>query len=344
MQPTHLLELADLLSSDVTYDLICRKPMRNNLILVGLIIIGLGLWFFSLKGRDQSSVALEDIEFAVKDTASVYTIHLSQYQKGEVSQSLALFRTKEGTWSLNDQYTAFQPRIDQLLKVMHLLRVKELLAPKGQATAERLLADAHLKVEAFDRDGKSIRVYFIGTPAKNGQGNLMKLEDADMPVIVEMPGLQGFVSNFFSLEPLFWRENLLFDGRLDALESVSVQYRDGRSSFALKRNLNGIDWDFVNDSRKPDPVALARYLEQFQGKVYAESFAFENYPSLFEELSVRPSEIALTVTNRDGTERQLYLYKRDDNPNNYFGWLEGANELLTIQTYVIDKYLVSLED
>lgn len=318
--------------------------MRKNLILLAIILLGLGAYFLFISGREQSSVDLDNIQFAIEDTSAVYTIHLSQYNKGEVSRSLALLRTQDGSWSLNDQYTAFQPRINQLLRVMHLIRVKELLAPKGQATGENLLADANLHVEAFDRSGNSIRSYYIGSPAKNGQGNLMKLEDAEMPVIVEMPGLQGFVTNYFSLEPLFWRENLLFDGSIDALQAISIQYNDGRTSFAIARNINGIDWDFALDSRQPDPVALKQYLDNFKGKVYAESFAFENYPGLYEQLSGRNPDVSILVQNRNGDERQFHLYKRSDNPNNYFGWIEGQNELLTIQTFVIDKYLKTLED
>ncbi|MEL7534688.1 MAG: hypothetical protein AAFN10_25495 [Bacteroidota bacterium] len=318
--------------------------MRNNLILLALIFVGLGVWFFFLSGRDQSSVDLENIQFAIEDTSAVYTVHLSLYSKGELNKSLALLRTQEGSWSLNDQFTVFQPRMNQLLRVMHLLRVKELLAPKGQASGEELLASANLHVEAFDRDGKSMKSYYIGSPAKNGQGNLMKLEGAEMPVVVEMPGLQGFVTNYYSLEPLFWRENLLFDGRLDSLQAISVDYNDGRTDFSLSRNINGIDWDFPLDSRKPDPNALQSYLNNFQGKVYAESFAFENYPGLYAELSKRSPDLSVLVQNRNGKETQIVLYKRSDNPNNYFGWIEGQNELLTIQTFVIDKYLKTLED
>ncbi len=318
--------------------------MRSNLILLALIIVGIGVWIFFLAGRDQSSVDPDNIEFAVADTAGIYTIHLSLYSKGELNKSLALLRTQEGSWSLNDQYTVFQPRMNQLLKVMHLIRVKEILAPKGQATGEELLASANLHVEAFDRNGKTIKSYYIGSPAKNGQGNLMKLEGADMPVVVEMPGLQGFVTNYYSLEPLFWRENLLFDGRIDSLQSIAVDYNDGRTDFSLSRNINGIDWDFPLDSREPDPDALNKYLEGFQGKVYAESFAFENYPGLYNELSQRSPDINVLVQNRNGKETKIVLYKRSDNPNNYFGWIDGQNELLTIQTFVIDKYLKTLED
>ncbi|MFK7922176.1 MAG: hypothetical protein AB8H47_09475 [Bacteroidia bacterium] len=318
--------------------------MRKNLILLAIILLGLGAYFLFISGREQSSVDLENIQFAIEDTSAVYTIHLSQYNKGEITQSLALLRTQDGSWSLNDQYSVFQPRINQLLRVMHLIRVKELLAPKGQVTGESLLADANLHVEAFNRSGNSIRSYYIGSPAKNGHGNLMKLEDAEMPVIVEMPGLQGFVTNYFSLEPLFWRENLLFDGSIDALQSISIQYNDGRTSFGLTRNINGIDWDFALDNRKPEPAALKQYLDNFQGKVYAESFAFENYPGLFEELSTRNPDVSVLVQTNIGEPRQVNLYKRSDNPNNYFGWIEGQNELLTIQTYVIDKYLKTLED
>jgi hypothetical protein len=313
--------------------------MRKNLILLAILLVALGVYFLFLHNRDSSSVAPDEISFAIEDTSAVYSILLTQYERGSVTQSLGLYRQGDGTWSLNNEFPAFQPRINQLLRVMHLIHVKELLAEKGQESARQIIEITHTKVEAYDRDGDLIKSYYMSVEGKGGLGTLMQLEDASMPVMVEMPGLQGFVNAYYSLDPLFWRENLLFNADLKLIRSIEIQYpQTPEQSLTLLSQVSGLAWEVAG--LEVDSFRLAQYLEAYQGKIYAESFANQNYPDMYEELSEKSPDIRFVVNYRDDTQRSFVLFDRADNPNNYFGWVEGGNELLTIQNYVIDKFLL----
>lgn len=316
--------------------------MRTNLILLSLLLVAAGIFFLTQYERGGSSVDPEDIAFAIGDTSTVHTILLTEYKRGEVSQSLGLYRLPTGDWSLNNQYPAFQPRVNQLLRVMHLIHTQELLAEKGQETALQLIELTHIQVEAFDQTGKKIKAYDLSVEGKGSRGSLMMLEGASMPVMVELPGHQGFVNGFYSLDPLFWRENLLFNANLSRIRSLEIQYpRSAEPAVLLQGNLNGLDWTLVG--QEADSFRLAQYLQLYQGKIYAESFAGTAYPDMYSELQSQQPDIRFEIQYRDDTRRAFVLYSRTDNPNNYFAWVEGMNELLTVQRFVIDKFLLRPE-
>ena len=46
------------------------------------------------------------------------------------------------------------------------------------------------------------------------------------------------------------------------------------------------------------------------------------------------------LTFNEGQKRELLLYVRPDNANNYFGWIEGEDELITVQQFVFGPFLV----
>ncbi|MEO1588697.1 MAG: hypothetical protein AAFS00_15515, partial [Bacteroidota bacterium] len=57
-----------------------------------------------------------------------------------------------------------------------------------------------------------------------------------------------------------------------------------------------------------------------------------------------PADREIHVRYKDGTSRDIYMYVREENPNNFFAWIEGEPELITVQHFVIDKFLKKKSD
>ena len=317
--------------------------MRTTLMLFGLLVLLAGGYLWWLYQEERTSLAVDEISFAIPDTSEVGQIELTQYRLGEVSQSVILNRKKDEGWQVNGEHVAFQPYVNHLLTTMHLLRVKETLTPQGQKAGQEILNRVHTRVKAFDRRGRLLRDYRLGTAAKSGHGSLMQMADAQTPYIVERPGHQGFVNGFYSLDTYFWRENLLFDGQLARLQKIELQYlNEPEKSFVLERSASQAPWHLAEPDGLPsDTAALNAYLKHFTGKIYGESFAEPNFPGQFEALQGREPDRRFAVTNFKGERRELLMFIRPENPNNFFGWVKGEEELLTIQHFVMDKYLIT---
>ncbi|MEM7658220.1 MAG: hypothetical protein AAF399_18985 [Bacteroidota bacterium] len=316
--------------------------MKQTLTLLGaLLLLGVGYGVF-VYDRDGSSLRQEDIAFAIEDTASIERIQLTRLEKGKPVINIDLKREADGSWLINDQYPVIQPKMDQMLKVLHLVHLKEVLVGEGIQSAEKILRTLHTRVEVYDQQG-IVKTYLIGTETKDATGTLVKLADAQAPYIVEMPGLQGYINASFPLEADLYRENLLFPARLSNLQRISVTYpQESDASFTLERS--GDNWLLAGTEQAPNDQALQAYLGLFQGKIYAETFATEDFPGKKEALSEQTPDVFLNLSYLDGQERNVVLFARTENLNNYFGWVEGEPELLTIQRFVIDKFLRSKAD
>ena len=168
---------------------------------------------------------------------------------------------------------------------------------------------------------------------------LMQLEDSDFPFIVELPGMQGFVNTHYSLDKKLWRENLIFKATPDQIKTLSITYKDPTKSFQLIREDANSDWRLFASESRVDAGQLESYFENFQGKVYAETFAAESFPGQYEALKDKMPDITFSIGYLDGTSRTLRLFERPENANNFFGWIEGENDLLTVQHFVFDKFL-----
>lgn len=312
--------------------------MRNTLILALLLAALLGIYFGFIYNPSGASFAPGDAAFAVEDTADVYGLVLTQYREGEAGQQVRLERQPDGDWRYNGSYPAMRPRVSNLLQVMSRLEVREVINEAAQANANRFFATIHTRVDAYDQDGDLLLSYDVGSETPNAKGTLMRMRDSETPYVVELPGLQGYVKAAYSLDPHFWRANRLFDANLGRLLRFSVLYREPERSFTLER-VNDSTFALAGPGKAADPKRLSQYLSRFEGQVYGETFAEERFPGRRQKLAALDPDIRIVANYRDGSERSLVLYDRDDNPNSLFGWLESENELLTIQHFVIDPFL-----
>ena len=313
--------------------------MKKTYILLGVLLVMAGLYFFLVHDRGQTSMNPSDIAFAIEDTGAVNRIVLTQYREGEVISHMQLDRQPNNQWYLNGEYPVYSHRINYLLETMHLIHVKEKLIDEGINSALGILDTYHTHMEAFGEEGL-IKSYKIGTDAQGSRGTLMQLTDSELPFIVELPGMQGFVNSRYTLDPKVWRENLLFSANLEKIKSISIAYPDPSRSFQLIReNVEG-PWRLFASEDNLDEGQLQAYLENFTGQINGETFAAQDFPGKFEELKSKTPDVIFSVSYFDLDPRTIYLFEREDNRNNFFGWVEGDEELLTIQHFVFDKFLV----
>jgi hypothetical protein len=312
--------------------------MRTTLILAAVLFMALAVYFTFIFNPNGGTLEPGDTAFAVEDSGAVQRIVMTQYVQGQPKREVRLTRLPDGDWQLNGQYPAMMPRVRNLLKVMSRLQVREVLNDAAQANARRFFAAMRTQVDAYGPGGQLLRSYNLGSETPGARGTLMRMQDSETAYVVELPGLQGYVKAAYSLDPSFWRANRLFDADLSRLLRFSLLYREPERSFTLKR-VNDSTFALAGPGPAADAQRLDRYLRQFQGMVYGETFAEAQYPGRREKLEQLDPDLRLIATYRDGSERSLVLFDREDNPNNFFGWVEGENELLTVQHFVIDPFL-----
>jgi hypothetical protein len=312
--------------------------MRNTLILSGILLLMVVAYFLFIHEKDGTSLDVSETAFAMEDTSRVDMLVLEGYTEGNPDEKIVLMKNAAGDWVLNDSLVALEKRVRILLGTLAQLQVREALVGQGRTAGLKLLDRRHVRVRAF-RGKRKVKDIFVGTEMKDQRGTLMKLDGAKWPYIVEIPGFQGYLNTRFSLDIQFWRENLLFDGRLANIRSVASAYPDESQSFEISRSSAASSWLLNAGSGTVDSLRLQEYLDQFTSKVYALAIAEDRYPGQREVLKANPPMAVFTVSYFDRDPTRIVIYPMEENRENFFGWIEGQERLLVIQKFVFSRFL-----
>lgn len=310
---------------------------NKTLALLGVLAALAVLAFFTVGKRDTlRTTSAEETNFALTDTASVSKITLTKMQQGKKVSEVVM--TKEGkNWRLNGEANVSEPQLKLFFKTISAIRVREKVNEKGQTTIQECMKENHVLV-AFFKGNEKLKAYQVGMEGLNHVGSYLRMEGADNGYLVELPGLQGNLNGFFPTETTIWRENLLFDANLGNIQQVEAKFtRKTQLSLLLSREKSTSPW-LVN-GKPADSTKLKPFLAHFKGKIYFETIAHAKYPGKLQQLQTQLPDIIYTVTYFDGKKRVINLYLREETQENFFAFIEGENLLLTVQHFVMDKFL-----
>lgn len=306
--------------------------MKRTLALLALLVILVAAYFLFIYQSAPDNV------FHIEDLTEVGAVELQLVAKGEDKELLRLERSLEDEWQINGKHTAIKSKVEDFLMLLTQIRVSNKIDEKGKESALALLKRNHTKVTVTDREGSEIKSYLVGATNNQQTTNIMMIEGADQPYLVARPGTEGYISIYYSTKADNWREKLLFELQGDNLREVNVVYSDSLQGFKLSRTGSDAPWT-IAEGIYADEERVKSYLAMFDGKVFAESFAGDQFPNMRDSLARRSPEALLYFATLNGESGALKLYARPENPNNFFGYMEGSTELFTIQHYVIDKFL-----
>lgn len=312
--------------------------MKNNkltwLLLALLLFVTAGYFLFV---HDKQNSSYSNADFALTDTSSLTKIVFTDVEKGSEKVAISLEKQADSTWRVNGKYPVLEPQLHYFFKAITQLKVKEKLTEAGNETTQKRMEGYHLLVEFYN--GKErVKAYQLGTESKDHQGSVMRMLGADKAFIVSIPGTPGLLNTRFPSELQFWRENLLFDGRIKDIKAIEViNHKNQAASFSYERANPTAKWRF--NGKEMDSVQGHPYLRNLRTKVYAETFASNDFPNVYTNLQAQSPDFHVNVKYFKGKERSIRLYLRPDNKNNFFGWVEGENDLLTIQHFVFDRFI-----
>ena len=308
---------------------------KTTLGLLTALILLLGayfVFFYKWNGPDN--------EFQVTDAKLVGKIEIEKMEQAISKEKITLEVGAADAWTVNGQYPANESKIKEFLTTLMEIRVLQPVEPKGQATALSLLKRNHIQVRIWDREGKQMKDYIIGATNSTQTANIFKMGFSDKCYLVSKPALEGYVSVYYATALLDWREKLVWNVTGTDLAAIKVTYQPDslQQSYSLRKE--GSEW-LTSEGQKTDANRVGAYLELFQGKVFAESFADAAYPGLIDSLAHRVPEASIRLATNDRKEIELLLFVRPENANDFFAYLSDQKELLTVQHFVIDKFLKS---
>jgi len=327
--------------------------MRKTFMYVVVLgILAFGVYYFIVRKSDG---VYNDSEagFTIKDTANIGRIFISV----QGAESILLERTANG-WTLQKQYVAQKSAIDGFLKMLNrqspLYPVPKSMHNHVVAT----LAGNGIKVELDDRQGKVMRVFYVGGETSDQKGTFMLVEGASRPYVVNLPNYQGTLSAFYTNKVLDWRDRTVFDVKPEDMESVSIKYPEhDLNSFTLKV-ANGKPIVIAHpDIMKMGALNLRRasvFLKFFE-KVSCEGYLI-HFAGMDSILKSVPKHAEIDVHSIKGQSQHVDVYwmplnRRSKNANaptedipdskydadRFFAVMNNFKDTVMIQSSVFDK-------
>lgn len=305
---------------------------KNQTTIILALVLGVLLGFYFWFGRTNTTIDTSQSNFAVKDTAAIRKIILTEYIQDESKQKVTLAR-KGKNWTVNEDYTVLPKQLETLLRTIYLVQVREPVNNAARKTIFKSMKQNHIRCEIVLENGDK-KIYFVGPSSSNGKGTMMLLNGADDPFWVEIAGFEGYLTPRYATKLDAWREKIVFDVTAENLNAVAVKYPGADSSFKLIKQAQG--WQ-LESGEKVDTTKVNLYLKQF-GKIYAQDYANTTAPNALDSLAKINPPILLSLELSSGRVVELKLYPRTI--NNYFGVTPGRKDLMVIQRFIIDKFLV----
>jgi Domain of unknown function (DUF4340) len=299
-------------------------------------------------------VAKDDKDFAVADTASIQKIFIADKNNHKI-----LLTRDKNCWKVNNNYTARKDAIDLLLGCITAIRVNRPVSISENDVVVKDMAASALKVEIYTHDEKPEKVYYVGSPGKDYQGNYFLMEGSQQPYIVEIPGFNGVVDVRYIIEESDWRDRAITNLKPTDLKAVSVEYFDERrkESYGIEqKNLNEY---FLFPNANTDNKKCFELFSQFRklnmvgyvNEKYDSMVAYKNRPpfAIIRFQLTNNSADSITLIHVPLGRRSRMQYDPNGKPmsfdsENYYAWVHHHQDFVVIQDFALRNILKQHKD
>jgi Domain of unknown function (DUF4340) len=192
---------------------------KTLLYLLVLGVLGGAVWYQFFARRSDDMYDTKEAGFNIKDTAKIGRIFIADFE----NQTLTADRTDTG-WVIDHKYPALRSMVRMILNTLYQ---QQALYPVNKSAVDnylKLMSTTATKVEVYDRAGKVMAKFYVGSAVAGGDGTVMLMEGAKMPYIVHIQGFVGYLGNRFSTRIQDWRDRTVFRMPASEIKSVTINY------------------------------------------------------------------------------------------------------------------------
>jgi len=212
--------------------------MKRIIYLVGALA-AITLGYLLLRKNINTTAAAGLRDFAIEKTDAVDRIFLSLTG---TQKFVIMEKDQDGRWTVQGpdkkKLPADAANIDMLLNfVMKKLEVKFPVSDSAVEPISRLLYLKATKAE-FYLNGKLHKTIFVGGPTPNSLGTYMFMKEVDRPCVMHVPGFDGYLTPYFSVNLTDWRSKTVMQVAPEKIKSVQVSWNETPE----------MDWKIVRNS------------------------------------------------------------------------------------------------
>ena len=335
--------------------------MKKNKSLFFILIALIAATVIFIFRKNDSTIRNELKEFAVKDTAAITKIFLTDRN----GNSITLDRKDRSTWLLNGNKEPRMENVRFLLDGIYQLQIKTKVANAAYNNVIKMLASTGIKCEIYlHNEEKPYKVYYVGGQTEDALGTFMMIENSSAPFITEVPGFNGYLTPRYSTSLDSWKSTKLLSLAPSEIKEVTVKYSSYPEKSFTIRSENG-RYNVMSPATATslphvDSVAVDNYLA-FYRHVFYESVVNNLSSAARDSMLKFPPAISLSVTDVRLNQKSIDIYPMPLNANSLtrqdslgnelkydvdrmYALIKPENELVIIQHYSFDNLLRQLND
>jgi hypothetical protein len=296
---------------------------RKSLILIAIAVtLGAAGLYFSLSGK-QGSLQERDRNFRLEENAEVVRVEMQR----KTAEKLLLEKDADGIWHVNNAFRANESAVRELLGTLRHLNVRLPVSLAEQEQVNNALENDGVLVEIFARTywinlpgdirliprTKRVKRLLAGEDTPDNESTFMRLYRSRMPFAVHVPGVQGGLSDLFTLSESIWRDPVVLNLQAGQIKRVEVNFPEMESeSFVidnqgaqpvLLQNGQPIELSIAGKTR------LLRYLEAFT-ELHYEKLMTSPDDALRQQQMVSPHFLEIGVIDHLGRVTTLRFFRR----------------------------------
>ena len=321
-------------------------------VLILLVVLAVAAWWM----RSTDSLEGELSDFAFQDTASVDQLFLADKNGHQVT----LKRRGDGSWSVNEKFTARKDAIDNLLYTIRAVQVKSPVGKNLYNNTMKVMAATSVKIEVYS-GGKAVKKYYVGHPTMDNLGTFMYIEKSTKPSITHIPGFNGFLTTrYFAMESE-WRDKSIFRFDPRGITKVRIdEYSRPDRTFELNR-LPDSTYSVVSGAQSTpisslDLNKIRLFLSAFS-ETYFERIDGEMKTGQVDSIRRSAPFAKIQVKLDDGVARELTCYRKPLTASTrlqldpvsgmpvpfdldkFYGFMSGDSSMLVCQYFHFDRIL-----
>lgn len=327
--------------------------MKRTLILLLLLLIGLGAYFYLNSSKDDRMEQLRaERNFAV-DKELIHKVVLTQ-KDGKVNTIV-----RNGAhWTINGQ-RMFKNQEHLLLEALSRIRMERIPLQGAYKAVMTRMAKRGILVRIYGKDGEQLRSYYVGGAPHDEKGTYYLMEGSSQPYLMSLPGMVGSVRGRFIKPDTDWLDRAIFRYPNKDIKTIEMDYpRSKNNAFILKKNGNDLAiepmYPFTNKNTGELNTNLVEdYLSGYYKGFFTEAYE-NNFPQRDSIVQHMVPFIKMRVTNTKDEVRKMDIYpyhevhglggkidgtKVDRNVERYYVNVDDGKNFMLTQHLITKKFI-----
>ncbi|MBS4012713.1 MAG: DUF4340 domain-containing protein [Bacteroidetes bacterium] len=299
------------------------KNLTNVLFfIISILVIVFALYLYNKTGTTADST--HNRNFSIDSDENIVLLELSK--KNE--EPIRLKQNKSGTWMINDNYTANNIAINDLIRILKNLYIKHPVPIENREIISNNLKENGVKINVFARRyiisiaglkvipyRTKIKSFYVGQDDYDAAGTIMQIEGASFPYIVHIPGIDGGISRHFSSNYYEWRDPVVFKLQQSEINSIKVVVNDNSEESFIFYNKNG-NFQLSEQNGKTltgyslDTMKVQRLLTAFNDLYFEKLLYGEELSKVKEVLNTQSPSYIITVEDSNSKITKIEVYSK----------------------------------